>query len=88
MTISTFGRGAIARFGAVLAALVLVAAAGPAAAGGSHHHWHHHHHHKGFVSFQFGTPGYYVPRSYYPPFGYHYGPRPSVRIVIPLGKRH
>jgi hypothetical protein len=88
MKVLTFGRISIAPLSAAFAALILMAAAcGPAAAGGKHHHHryhhgHHHHQNSGFFSFQFGTPGYYAPR------GYYYVPKPSVRIVIPLGKRH
>ncbi len=88
MKVLTFSRISIARLGAAFAALILMAAAcGPAAAGGKHHH---HHQNNGFFSFQFGTPGYYAPRSYYyyPPARSYYVPKPSVRIVIPLGKRH
>jgi hypothetical protein len=85
--------------GAALAALMLIAATcGTAAADGKHrHHRHkHHHHHHGGVFLQFGTPGYYAPRShyYYPPPRYYYPPpvyfvpRSSFSIVVPLGKHH
>ena len=96
----TLGRRSLNHIGAALAALMLIAATcGTAAADGKHrhHHKHHHHrHHHGGVFLNFGTPGYYAPRShyyhpapryYYPPPVY-YVPRPSFSIIVPLGKHH
>jgi hypothetical protein len=95
----------LARIGLAFAALVSIASAsGPAAAHDwNHRHYRHHHHDDGFLSFQFGSPGYYYapqgyyyyppPRYYYPPPAYYpppvyYPPELSFNLVIPLGRHH